>query len=132
APGTTLALAPHGFRADRAGQYLDDVGERLTLYDRHRVAHPGWILRDANQVLSSNVVLGPWIHVESVTRHHGLVTDGAEVSARATVTREWERRGHRFVELDVGVFTGGDVLVARVTHTAIYRPRRAAGDDAAG
>jgi acyl dehydratase len=122
-PGTALALAAHRFRADRAGDYLAEVREQLPLYADAGVAHPGWLLRDANYVLSSNVVLGPWIHVESVTHHHAAVRDGDTVDARATVTREWERKGHRFVELDVGLFVGGDRLAARVAHTAIYRPR---------
>ncbi|HEX6417015.1 MAG TPA: hypothetical protein VFZ77_00915 [Acidimicrobiales bacterium] len=124
-PGTGLGLAAHTFRADRAGAYRDEVGETLPLFAEHGVAHPGWLLRDANQVLSRNVALGPWIHVESAARHHGLVRDGDGVEARARVTREWERRGHRFVELDVGIFAGRDHLAAHVTHTAIYRPRPA-------
>jgi acyl dehydratase len=125
--GTTLALAPHRFHADNAGEYLAEVGESLPLYADHRVAHPGWLLRDANRVLSANVRMGPWIHVESVVQHHGLVHDGDAVHALATVTREWERKGHRFVELDVGLFAGGDRLVAHVVHTAIYRPRPEGG-----
>jgi acyl dehydratase len=127
AAGTTLALAPHGFHASNAAEYLAEVGEGLSLYADHGVAHPGWLLRDANRVLSANVRLGPWIHVESVAQHHGLVHDGDAVHARATVTREWERRGHRFVELDVGLFAGGDRMVAQVVHTAIYRPRPKGG-----
>jgi acyl dehydratase len=123
APGTALALAPHGFHADNAGEYLTEIGENLPLYADHGVAHPGWLLRDANRVLSANVRLGPWIHVESVVQHHGLVHDGDTVQARATVTREWKRKGHRFVELDVGLIANGDRQVARVLHTAIYRPR---------
>jgi acyl dehydratase len=127
APGTPLALAPHGFHADEAAEYLAEIGESLPLDADHRVAHPGWLLRDANRVLSANVRLGPWIHVESVVQHHGLVHDGDTVGTRATVTREWERRGHRFVELDVGLFAGGDRFVAHVVHTAIYRPRPQGG-----
>ncbi|HEX6422305.1 MAG TPA: hypothetical protein VFZ79_02430 [Acidimicrobiales bacterium] len=123
--GTVLLLAPHRFRADRAGEYLAEVGETSPLFVERGVAHPGWLLRDANYVLSTNVALGPWIHVESATRHHGLVRDGDSVDARARVAREWEHRGHRFVELDVGLFADRDRLVARVTHTAIYRPRPA-------
>jgi acyl dehydratase len=127
AAGTALALAPHGFHADGAAEYLAEVGERLPLYTDHGVAHPGWLLRDANRVLSANVRLGPWIHVESVVQHHGVVHDGDAVHARATVTREWERKGHRFVELDVGLFAGDDDVVASVVHTAIYSPRPTGG-----
>jgi hypothetical protein len=128
-PGTPLALAPHRFVADRAGEYLDDVRETLPLYRDEHLAHPGWLLRDANYVLSHNVVLGPWIHVESVVRHHAAVADGDQVETRATVIREWEHKGHRFVELDVGIFAGPNRLAAHVAHTAIYRPRRDRGRD---
>jgi acyl dehydratase len=123
APGTALALAAHRFDADRAGEYLADVREDLPLYRDVMVAHPGWLLRDANRVLSANVTLGPWIHVESHVRHHSVVRDGESVEARAVVTREWARKGHHFVELDVGLVAEGDRLAARVAHTAIYRPR---------
>jgi acyl dehydratase len=124
APGTVFGLAPHGFHADLAGAYLDDIRETLPLYIDEGVAHPGWILRDANYVLSANVRLGPWIHVESIVQHHGLVRDGDVVSARAVVTNQWERKGHRFVELDV-IHLAGTRPVARTRHTAIYRPRGA-------
>jgi hypothetical protein len=61
-----------------------------------------------------------------VTQHHALVRDGATVQTRALVTREWEHKGHRFVELDVAVLADGEVA-HRVTHTAIYQPRQVAG-----
>jgi hypothetical protein len=124
APGTVLGLQPHRFVADRAGEYLTEIREDLELYRTARVAHPGWLLRDANYVLAANVVLGPWIHVESDARHFRTVGDGEVVGGRAIVTREWEHKGHRFVELDVALTAGGAVAV-RVTHTAIHRPRQA-------
>jgi acyl-coenzyme A thioesterase PaaI-like protein len=127
APGTALRVAGHRFHADQADEYLADVREELPLYRDARVAHPGWLLRDANHVLGGNVRLGPWIHVESRVRHHALVQDGESVDARAVVTREWTRKGHRFVELDVGIVADGERVVARVDHTAIYRPREPAG-----
>ena len=121
-PGTAFGLAPHRFHAYVAEQYLTDVRDDLAVYRTEQIAHPAWILRDANYVLSTNVRLGPWIHVESVVRHHGVVRDGDEVSARALVTNEWEHKGHRFVELDVLHLAAGRP-VAQTLHTAIYRPR---------
>lgn len=122
AVGTALGLAPHRFVLEQAAGYLDDVRETLALYADAGVAHPGWLLRDANHVLARGVRMGPWIHVESDARHLGLVRDGELVSCRALVTREWERKGHRFVELDV-LHLADDRPVARVTHTAIHTPR---------
>jgi hypothetical protein len=121
-PGTAFGLEPHGFHADAHVEYLADVREELSLYREARVAHPGWILRDANYVLSSNVRLGPWIHVESAVQHFATVEDGQEVGCRAVVTEEWERKGHRFVRLDV-LHTADGRPAARTDHTAIYRPR---------
>ena len=43
---------------------------------------------------------------------------------RALVTKEWEHKGHRFVELDV-LHLADLRPVARTTHTAIYQPRGA-------
>lgn len=122
--GSAFGLVPHGFHAAKAAVYLDDVRETLPLYRDEGVAHPGWVLRDANYVLAANVRLGPWIHVESVTQHHAAVADGQVVQTRALVAREWEHKGHRFVELDVAVLADGEVA-QRVTHTAIYQPRQA-------
>jgi hypothetical protein len=121
-PGTAFGLAPHRFHADRHGEYLTDVREPSALCATEGIAHPGWVLRDANYVLSTNVRLGPWIHVESVVQHHGVVRDGQEVGCRAVVTEEWEHKGHRFVRLDV-LHLADDRPVARTDHTAIYRPR---------
>ena len=95
------ASRPTGSTPIKAHEYLADVRERARSTPSEGVAHPGWILRDANYVLSANVRLGPWIHVESVVQHHDVVRDGEEVTARALVTKEWEHKGHRFVELDV-------------------------------
>jgi acyl dehydratase len=110
------------FHADRAGEYLDDIREHLPLFRDEGVAHPGWLLRYANYVLTANVKLGPWIHVESTVQFHRPVVDGETVETRALVTGEWERKGHRFVSLDVLQSVEGRP-VTRTAHTAIYQPR---------
>jgi hypothetical protein len=123
ASGTVLGSWDVGFHADRAGEYLDDVREELPLYKEQGVAHPGWVLRLANTILASNVVLGPWIHVGSEVRHLGLVADGSQVSCRGSVRREYEHKGHRFVDLDL-VVLADQHPVAAIDHTAIYQPRQ--------
>ena len=92
-----------------------------------KVAHPGWLLRRAkNRILSRNVEMGPWMHVESNTQQLGLVHDGEAISTRGRVTDVFERGGHKFVTIDVVVYTSG-VPALRVGHTAIYEPRRSSG-----
>jgi acyl dehydratase len=109
----------------RAGSgYLDSVNEQLPLFRDSGLSPPGWLLRRANDVLVHNVTLGPWIHVESRVRHLGAVADGQVVSTRANVADHYERKGHRFVELDVLMLVENrPVLTGR--HVAIYQPRRA-------
>ncbi len=124
AVGTVLGSLDVGFRADRAEEYLGDIGEQATIYRTEAIAHPGWLLRMANAILVANVELGPWIHVSSSATHFGLVHDGQRVQTHAVVVDEYERKGHRFVELDVVMVADSEYPVLRVRHTAIYEPRR--------
>ena len=117
------------FHAARAGEYLDDVRQQLPLFRDGGVAHPGWLLRFANYVLSSNVRLGPWIHVSSDMHFASAVRDGDRVDTRARVDRVWEAKGHDFVALDV-LQVVGSRIVTRTHHTAIFRPRGVGRDEA--
>jgi acyl dehydratase len=123
--------APHlwpvsaGFHVAQVSSFLDEIQEhRAGFTGPEAVAHPGWLIRSANFVLAENVLLGPWIHVSSDVSHLGLVHDGEIVETRANVTGVFERKGHRFVELDVLWLATGNRPVARATHTAIYEIRR--------
>ena len=90
--------------------------------------HPGWVIRGANDVLSRNVRLGPWIHVSSQTSTTPASRRRALVSTRGAVVDLFERKGHRFVELDVIVLADGQPAWS-VRHLAIYEPRRASSND---
>jgi acyl dehydratase len=132
-----LQAAPFGqlratFHPAQAGAYLDEVREDLPLFrdPQNGPAHPAWLLRFANYVLSSNVRLGPWIHTESTVQHWSAVGDGDTVETRALVTGLRERNGHEIVDLDVLQVVGGRAI-ARTAHSAIYRLRRASDDAAA-
>lgn len=82
-------------------------------------ANPAFVLGLANWVLARNVALGPWIHTDSDVQHHAAVTRGDWLTAEATVTNLFERRGNRFVEMTVCAHgERGPVLVAQ--HRAIY------------
>ncbi len=122
-PGTVLGCLHEVFDAAAHAAYLADVRCAQTLYLDDRLAHPGWLLRFANSILVRNVELGPWIHVGSDVALLGLVADGDALDVRAVVLDEYERKGHRFVVLDVAV-TSDERPIQRVTHTAIHTPRR--------
>jgi acyl dehydratase len=101
---------------EQAQHHLRDVRETLAVYDEQAILHPAHLLRFANTALSASYRLGPWLHVASHVQHAGPVRRGQEVEVRARLAGCFEKKGHRFVELDVQV-TG-----ARVRHTAIYEP----------
>jgi hypothetical protein len=131
AVGTVLGSMGHRFHAGRAGEYLDLVADDLPLWRDAGIAHPGYLMLFANYILSSNVKLGPWIHVESTATHYSAVTDGEEWSIRGHVIGNHERKGHKFVDLDLLVVASGDTHgdsaarpVMAVRHTAIYEPAR--------
>jgi acyl dehydratase len=123
AVGTLLAMKPLAVTPDFAARYLADVRETDMLYTREGLMHPGLILRTCNWALMHNVTLGPWIHVGSTVRNIAAGRVGEELSVHAHVAANYERKGHRFVELDA-VVLANRAPVAHIAHTAIYRPRQ--------
>lgn len=121
--GHHLGSVDVSFPDAKAATYLADVREELPIYTELGVAHPGWVLGLANTLLKENVVLGPWIHVGSTVHNFAMIHHGQLVSARGSVSAQYEKSGHRFVELDVAVFAD-NVAAARIHHVAIYEPRQ--------
>ena len=124
APGRRLGIAPFRATAEYAARYLADVGETHPLYAGARLCHPGILLRLCNWALTQNVVLGPWIHAGSKVENFAAARIGDELTVRAAVTANYERKGHRMVDLDAVILADARTLVARIEHTAIWRPRQ--------
>jgi hypothetical protein len=125
AVGRPLATMAAVLTEARHREYLADVREADPLYAREGIAHPGILLRLCNALLRDNVVLAPWIHTGSSMRNLGLARVGEGLSARGRVTANYEKKGHRLVELDC-LLLAGDRPVAHVHHTAIYKLRHLA------
>jgi hypothetical protein len=111
--------------AEHAG-YLAAIHEIEPLYERENLMHPAFMLRLSNFALKDNVKLGPWIHVASSIAHRDLAHVGDTLTARASVAANYERNGHRFVDLDIIIVADDERPIARVRHTAIYRLRQTA------
>jgi hypothetical protein len=126
AVGTLLAIRPLEITRELAEQCLADLRETETLYLKEGMAHPVIIARTGNWALNHNVVLGPWMHVGSRLQHFAAVHIGDELSVRACITANYERKGHRFVDVDVLVLANKRLPVARIAHTAIWLPRQLA------
>jgi acyl dehydratase len=124
--GKWLGTVPRAWAGDAATEYLTDVRERDPIYARESLGHPGLLQRVMNKVLVDNAVLGPWIHVGSRMQLLSAAASGDELTVRAKVTGNYEKKGHRFVELDALVLANGRTPLAHCQHIAIYQPREQA------
>jgi acyl dehydratase len=121
-----LGTVPRAWAGAAAAEYLTDVRERDPIYAREGLGHPGLLQRVMNKVLVDNAILGPWIHVGSRMQLLSAARSGDELTARAKVTGNYEKKGHRFVELDALVVANGTTPLAHCQHIAIYQPREQA------
>ena len=125
-PGRWLGTVPRAWAGDAAREYLTDIRETDTIYASEGLGHPGLLQRVMNRVLVDNAILGPWIHVGSRMQLLTAAASGDELTARAKVTGNYEKKGHRFVELDALVVANGKTPLAHCHHIAIYQPREQA------
>ncbi len=124
--GKWLGTAPRCWAGEAADDYLADIRETDPIYGREGLGHPGLLQRVMNRVLVDNAILGPWIHVGSSMQLLAAARTGDEITARAKVTGNYEKKGHRFVELDALVVANGTTPLAHCQHIAIYQPRERA------
>ena len=124
--GKWLGTVPRTWAGDAAVEYLSDVRERDPIYAREGLGHPGLLQRVMNKVLVDNAILGPWIHVGSRMQLLSAAAVGDRLTARAKVTGNYEKKGHRFVEFDALVVANGQTPRAHCQHIAIYQPREQA------
>jgi acyl dehydratase len=124
--GKWLGTAPRSWAGEAASEYLTDVRETDPIFAQQGLSHPGLFQRIMNKVLVDNAILGPWIHVGSKMQLLAAARSGDELTARAKVTGNYEKKGHRFVELDALVVANGRMPVAHCQHIAIYQPREQA------
>lgn len=124
--GDWLGMTPLTVTAEYQARDLADTRETEPLYAAEGIVHPGTILRCCNWALSHNVVLPAWMHMGSTVQNLGVAHVGDTLGVRARVTKNYAHKGHKWVEIDALVLANEATPLARVTHTAIYRPRQLA------
>ena len=126
AVGDWLGMTPLAITPAYQTQDIADTRETDPVYLAEGIVHSGTILRCCNWALTHNVVLPAWIHMGSVVQNLGLARVGDSLNVRARVTKNYEHKGHKWVELDAVVMANDTTPVAHVIHSAIYRPRQLA------
>jgi hypothetical protein len=124
--GKWLGTLPRAWAGDAAKEYLADIRETAPIFASEGLGHPGLLQRVMNKVLVDNAILGPWIHAGSRMQLLSAAGSGDELTARAKVTGNYEKKGHRFVELDALVVANGKAPLAHCHHIAIFQPREQA------
>ncbi|MEH2546178.1 acyl dehydratase [Bradyrhizobium sp. AZCC 2262] len=121
-----LGTAPRDWAGEAAREYLADISETDPIYAKEGLGHPGLLQRVMNKTLVDNAILGPWIHVGSRMQLLSAAKTGDVITARAKVVGNYDKKGHRFVELDALVVANGKTPLAHCHHIAIYQPREQA------
>jgi len=121
--GQWLGTAPVSWGGAKLAGYLDEIRETDPIYRDANLVHPGTLQRIMNRVLVDNVVLGPWIHVGSRMQLLAAATGDDTLTARAQVSANYDKKGHRFVEFDALIVANGTTPVAHCHHIAITQPR---------
>ena len=124
--GTWLGMTPLPITEQFHAQDLADIRETDPIYTRERIVHTGTIIRCCNWALSHNVILPAWIHMGSTVQNLGIAHVGDTLNVRAKITKNYEHKGHKWVELDAMVVANETTPIIRATHIAIYRPRQLA------
>jgi len=124
--GDWLGMTPLPITEAFHAQDLQDIRETDPIYVHERIVHPGTIVRCCNWALSHNVTLPAWIHMGSTVRNLGVAHVGDTLNVRARITKNYEHKGHKWVELDALVVANETTPVIRATHIAIYHPRQLA------
>jgi hypothetical protein len=124
---TWLGTKPFRVTPEMAADYLRDIGETDPIYASEGLVHPGQLLRLCNLALRENVVLQPWVHTFSKVTNFAVARVGDELSARARVAANYDRKGHRMVDLDVALIANDKTVISHVLHTAAYRLRQLSG-----
>jgi len=66
----------------------------------------------------------PLLEMLSLAARSACTVSGDTLAARARVTRNYEHKGHLFVDVDVLVTRQDGTGLVYIDHTAIYRPRQ--------
>ena len=116
-----------GYRWDKKHEmssYLRDTNSMSDVYALDGFANPSYILGLSNWVLSANIYMNPWIHLETWSQNFAPLSVGTEVICEMSVCELFKKKGHEFVDVEVNVFDALSLqCYASISLRAIYRLR---------
>jgi len=123
----------HAFRNSWPGNhemqtYLRDASQmpELLQLDGGGYANMSFILGCSNWILERNAYMNPWVHLETHSQNFQPIADETSLITEMTVADFYEKKGHQFVDVEVGLFDEqDDACLTTIKLRAIYRLRGA-------
>ena len=84
--------------------------------------HPGLVLQQANNVVSGQFRMTPWLHASSRLHWVRPVRVGETLQVGAVLRERWEKNGHRYGLLDVVLHAQSKVALS-IEHKVILQPK---------
>lgn len=89
-------------------------------------ANLGFVLGLTNWALAGNVLLCPWLHLQTDSQCFAAIEYGTELIVESAIVDLFEKKGHHFCDVEVAAFaTADDSPVMRTRLRAIYKLRGA-------
>lgn len=108
--------------------YLRDPSEMPEPFAGDGFANPAFVLGLTNWVLGGNVRMNPWLHLQTESQNFRPIPSGQELVVEAAIADLFEKKGHEFVDVDVGIFFADTREAAtQVRLRAIYKLRPPTG-----
>ncbi len=110
----------------RMSSYVRDASlmPELLQTSHQGYANMSFLLGTSNWVLASNAHMNPWVHLETHSQNFHPAAPGTVVVAEMSVVDFYEKKGHKFVDVDVNLFDDStNECLSTVALRAIYQLR---------
>ena len=80
----------------------------------------------SNWVLAGNAFMNPWVHLQTVSQNYRAVNLNSTLIAQMEINKIFEKKGHEFIDVVVGLFDRilvDEACVMTINLTAIYKLR---------
>jgi hypothetical protein len=122
-----LALRYH-WREKNNEPYVQDIATvpELLRSDGGGYASMNFLLGCSNWALAGNAHMNPWMHLETRSQNYRSVPSETTIVAELAIRDLFEKKGHKFVNVDVNLFDeADDACVCAIELRAIYKLRGA-------
>ena len=107
--------------------YIRDRDQMPALHQGDQaLANMSYLLGASNWILAGNAAMNPWVHLETRSQNYRAVPVDTSIISEMTVLDWFEKKGHRFIDVDVALYDErDDGCLMTINLRAIYQLRGA-------